>query len=196
MENGKLKLCSESIKGCNKCISNAECTECSSNYEMNEDNKCIHDSLISIKYYYNSTLGKYMSCSNLENCEECSSEKDCTRCINGFNANKGKCEKMETNQEMEDKDHDKLMSLAITEVILGSISIACIILFVALFLWNKYFKKTKGERIGNNIENNNENDNNNLEDIKKNEKDTIYVNTEEMIVKSNKRSISNTNKNE
>ena len=52
------------------------------------------------------------------------------------------------------------------------------------------------EKGWNNIENNNENDNNNLEDIKKNEKDTIYVNTEEMVVKSNKRSISNTNKNE
>jgi len=195
MENGKMKLCSESIKGCNKCVSNAECTECSSNYEVNEDNKCIHDSLISIKYYYNSTLGKYMSCSNLENCEECTSEKDCTRCINGFNINKGKCEKIETNQEMKDKDHDKLMSLAVTGVVLGSVAIACIILIVALFLWNKYFKKTNGERIGNNIENNNENDNN-LEDIKKNEKDTIYVNTEEIVVKSNKRSISNTNKNE
>jgi len=132
---------------------------------------------------------------NLENCEECTSEKDCTRCINGFNINKGKCEKVETNQEKKDKDHDKLMSLAITGVVLGTIAIACIILIVALFLWNKYFKKTNGERIGNNIENNNENDNN-LEDIKKNEKDTIYVNTEEIVVKSNKRSISNTNKNE
>ena len=56
MKNGKLKLCSESIKVCNKCVSNSECTECSSNYEMIKDNKCIHDSLISIKYYNNSTL--------------------------------------------------------------------------------------------------------------------------------------------
>ncbi len=34
------------------------------------------------------------------------------------------------------------------------------------------------EKGWNNIENNNENDNNNLEDIKRNEKDTIYMNTE------------------
>ena len=52
------------------------------------------------------------------------------------------------------------------------------------------------EKGWNNIENNNENDNNNLEDIKRNEKDTIYVNTEEIVEISNKRSISNTNKNE
>ena len=57
------------------------------------------------------------------------SEKDFTRCANGFNIIKGICEKIETNQEMEVKDHDKLMFLAITGVVLGSISIACIIIY-------------------------------------------------------------------
>ena len=78
---------------------------------------------------YSWFINIYMSCSNLENCKECSSEKDFTRCANGFNIIKGICEKIETNQEMDVKDHDKLMFLAITGVVLGSISIACIIVY-------------------------------------------------------------------
>ena len=142
MEGNALKLCSEAIIGCNKCSSSIKCNKCQDNFELDENDKCIHVSLISIKYYYNPTIGKYINCNKLEKCDECSSEETCTRCIDGYQAQEGKCKKIEF-PEMEDKDHDKLMSLAIAGIVLGTIAIVGVLLVIIYIIWDKFFLKKK-----------------------------------------------------
>ena len=132
-----LILCSDAISGCNKCTSGESCDECHNNFILDENDKCFHESFISIKYYYDPTLGEYINCNKLENCDECSSKDKCTKCIYGFQAQEGKC--IKTEQEM--KDHDKLMALAIAGIVLGTIAIVGVILIIAYILWKKLFDK-------------------------------------------------------
>ena len=184
-EGNVLKLCSEAIIGCNKCASNEEFNKCQDNFGLDENGKCVHFSLISIKYFYNSTLGKYISCSKLENCDECTSEETCTRCINGYQSQEGKCKKIEIQQierKDEDKDHDNLLPLAIAGIVLGAIAIVGVILIVIYIIWDKFFKKK-------NI--NNMNTNTDVVEFKNSPSENNLDNEEIVVESKKKRSIHN-----
>ena len=74
--NNNYYLCSDKIKGCEKCTDSNNCNKCNDDYGINENNECIHISTLLPTYYFDSSLGKYKSCTNIENCEECISEQE------------------------------------------------------------------------------------------------------------------------
>ena len=140
MKGSVLQLCSEAIIGCNKCTSSEECNSCQTDYKLDENDKCISESLISTKYYYNSTSGKYISCNKLENCEECTSEETCTKCIEGFKDENGKCNQIEP-QENKSKEKKKLSTGAIVGIVLGCVGGLGIILFLIYIIWKRFYNK-------------------------------------------------------
>ena len=175
MEGDVLKLCSDAISGCNKCTSSEACDECQNNYILDENEKCFHESFVSIKYYYDPTLGVYINCNKLENCEECSSKDKCTKCIYGYQIQGGNCVKIE--QEIMDKDHDKLMNLAIGGIVIGTIALIGVILIIVYIIWDKFFVKKNG--------------NNNIIEYKNTPSENNVDNEVDVIQSSKKRSIHN-----
>ena len=90
-----------------------------------------------LRYYLDPNTGKYKSCSIIENCEECSSEKECTKCENGYMLNKDSliCEKIKTN---DNKDYSVLAKAAISLSVIAIASSIAIIIFIFLkkFIFN------------------------------------------------------------
>ena len=165
-------LCSDKIKGCEKCTDSNTCIKCNDEYGINENNKCIHISTLLSKYYFDSSIGKYKSCTNIENCEECISEQECTKCQNGYELNKESkvCEKDSNNNNAE--------TLAKVAIALSCIAIALSLAVILLLLYNKFFKKPKN------------NENITLPQENNNEENGVN----EVVIQSKKRSIHNTAK--
>ena len=146
-------LCSDKIKGCDKCSDGNTCINCKEDFGLNENNKCIHISISMIKYYFEPDIGKYVSCSKIENCEECTSKTECTKCQNGYQMKEGDkiCEKSSDSQ---------LMSLVRAAVALSTIAVVISIGILLLILYNKFFSKSSPAEIDtvSPNDNNNEND--------------------------------------
>ena len=172
-------LCSKAIRGCEKCEDGETCLECNILYDLDENNKCIPHALALEKYYKDSTTGKYVSCSKIENCEECVSESECTKCISGYEINNNLCSKIEKESQNENKDDNKWKSIAIAAIVLGTIGTVASIVAIIMILLKVIFKnhsKYKNNDAGTdsvNLKNNEE----------KNEND--------IIIQSNKRTIHN-----
>ena len=165
-------LCSDKIKGCEKCTDSNTCIKCNDEYGINENNKCIHISTLLSKYYFDSSIGKYKSCTNIENCEECISEQECTKCQNGYELNKESkvCEK--------DSNNNNAATLAKVAIALSCIAIGLSLAVILLLLYNKFFKKPKN------------NENITLPQENNNEENGVN----EVVIQSKKRSIHNTGK--
>ena len=111
----------------------------------------------------------------MENCEECSSKDKCTKCIYGYQIQGGNCVKIE--QEIMDKDHDKLMNLAIGGIVIGTIALIGVILIIVYIIWDKFFVKKNG--------------NNNIIEYKNTPSENNVDNEVDVIQSSKKRSIHN-----
>ena len=160
-------LCSKQINGCNKCNDGNNCTDCLNEYGLDNNNKCIHSSILATKYYLDPTTGKYSSCSTISNCEECTSSTQCNKCQTGYILNNNICELNEN------KDNDKVKAMATAGVVLGTLSMAISIGILLLFLIKKIFVKNNIPDMQNIINN---------EEIKP---------TDAVIIQSNRRSIHN-----
>jgi len=77
--------CDKDIQNCNKCSSSNYCTECQNNYGIIEDDHTSCESLLTEKYYKETSTGKYRLCSNkVTNCEKCTMDESnfsCKQCI-------------------------------------------------------------------------------------------------------------------
>ena len=93
-----------------------------------------------LKYYFDPDIGKYISCSKIENCEECTSKTECTKCQNGYQMKEGDniCEK---------SNDSKLMSLVRAAVALSTIAVVLSIIILLLILYNKFFSKSSPREI-------------------------------------------------
>ena len=133
-------LCSDKIKGCDKCTDGNTCISCKEDFDLNENNKCVHISILMLKYYFDPDIGKYISCSKIENCEECTSKTECTKCQNGYQMKEGDniCEK---------SNDSKLMSLVRAAVALSTIAVVLSIIILLLILYNKFFSKSSPREI-------------------------------------------------
>jgi hypothetical protein len=133
-------LCSDKIKGCDKCTDGSTCISCKEDFDLNENNKCVHISILMLKYYFDPDIGKYISCSKIENCEECTSKTECTKCQNGYQMKEGDniCEK---------SNDSKLMSLVRAAVALSTIGVVLSIIILLLILYNKFFSKSSPREI-------------------------------------------------
>ena len=80
--------CDKDIENCNKCSSSNYCTECQNNYGIIEDDHANCESLLTEKYYKETSTGKYRLCSNkITNCEKCTMDESnfsCKRCITNY----------------------------------------------------------------------------------------------------------------
>ena len=129
-------LCSDKIKGCDKCTDGNTCISCKEDFDLNENNKCVHISILMLKYYYDQDIGKYVSCSKIENCEECTSKTECTKCQNGYQMKEG-------DNTCEKSNDSKLMALASAAVALSTIAVALSIAILIIILYNKFFAKSR-----------------------------------------------------
>ena len=174
-------LCSAKINGCNICNDGNTCIECNSEYNLSENDKCIHSSITLNKYYLNPITGKYVSCATIENCEECISSTECTKCQNNYSLNNKICEK-----NNDDENYNKLQSMVIAAIVLGVISsVISIGAIILLLLFKKIF--IRGNRVNTSTEINIKSKDDKI-DEQKEEEDAI-------VIKSNKRSIHNDVKN-
>ena len=157
-------LCSDKIKGCDKCTDGSTCISCKEDFDLNENNKCVHISISMLKYYFDPDIGKYVSCSKIENCEECTSKTECTKCQNGYEMKEGDsiCEKIKDS---------KLMSFVKAAVALSVIAVAISIAILLIILYNKFFSKSASVEVNT---------------LPRNEE-----NPDEIVVQSTKRSIKN-----
>ena len=178
--NNNFYLCSEKIKGCERCTDEETCLECNIAYDLDENNKCIPTALTATRYYKDETTGKYISCEKIENCEECSSATVCTKCKNGYQLDNSLCKDIQNgdnkdNKDNKDKDYDKIKGLAIGAIVLGCVAIVVSILAIIFVFFKKLiFKKPK--KIDGTDSVNIKNDEN-----------------EEIVVQSSKRTIKNKN---
>ena len=117
---------------------------------------------------FSSSLGKYKSCTNIENCEECISEQECTKYQNSYELNK-ECKICEKDS--------KTATLSKVAIVLSSIAIVLFIavILLLLLLYKKFFKKQKNNEI-----------------IKIPEENNEENGVNEVVVHSKKRSIHNT----
>ena len=81
-----------------------------------------------------------------------------------------------------DKDHDKLMNLAIGGIVIGTIALIGVILIIVYIIWDKFFVKKNG---------NNNNNNNNIIEYKNTPSENNVDNEVDVIQSSKKRSIHN-----
>jgi len=109
-------LCKTSLNNCLKCDSKTKCTECDSStqeHKLDENDKCIPQSDIDAKLYYEiSVTNRYASCSKISNCEKCTSAENCISCKIGFNLvegddNKITCQNIELNNYYKKTTTDK-----------------------------------------------------------------------------------------
>ena len=121
-------LCSNAIKGCYKCNNADTCIECNTVYDLDENNKCVPTSLTLTKYYLDTTTGKYVSCSKIENCDECTSATQCTKCVNGYELVNNICQISEDN---------KTKAMATAAIVLSTIAIAASIVTIVLIFFKK-----------------------------------------------------------
>ena len=121
-------LCSNAIKGCYKCNNADTCIECNTVYDLDENNKCVPTSLTLTKYYLDTTTGKYVSCSKIENCDECTSATQCTKCVNGYELVNNICQISEDN---------KTKAMATAAIVLSTIAIAASIITIVLIFFKK-----------------------------------------------------------
>ena len=153
--NEQFYLCSEAIKGCEKCNSADECIECNIAFDLDENDKCIPTALSMTRYYKDPSSGKFVSCEKITGCEECSSASSCTKCKNGFELDNVSCKikVKEENKENGDKDYDKLKALSTGAIILGAIgAIGSILAIILIFLKKLFFSTTvKPESTANNL---------------------------------------------
>ena len=160
--NNQYYLCSDVITGCNKCSDSENCIKCKDDYALGEDNKCISESSISgNKFYLDSTTGKYISCSKIENCDECSSGDACTKCLDGYKLKNSSCEK---------KNSSKKLTISLSVV--GSFIVLALIAF---FLLKKFVLKTKDNIVDNKTSKIGNYDNMN-EELPKNEEEPNAIN--------------------
>ena len=88
MNSTHVNKCSNAINNCNECTSNKNCTKCSRNYYMVNDNKtnCVQSSSIQTDLYYLSEdKTMYYACNNsaynnILNCKSCSNKTSCSLC--------------------------------------------------------------------------------------------------------------------
>ena len=175
--NNNFYLCSEKIKGCERCTDEETCLECNTSFDLDENNKCIPSALSATRYYKDPTTSKYISCEKIENCEECSSATECTKCKNGYQLDNSICKEININAEKqnEDKDYDKLKGLAIGAIVLGCIATVVSILAIIFVFFKKLICK-KSKKIDGT--------------------ESVNINNEEaneIVVQSSKRSIRNKN---
>ena len=129
-------LCSKKINGCIKCNNGNTCIECDSEYSLDDNNKCLHSSSIALKYYLDPNTGKYSSCTKIDNCEECTSSTQCIKCQSNYKLKNNIC-------ELNENDYNKIKSMAIGAIILGTLAIIISIAAVILILYNKILVKVK-----------------------------------------------------
>ena len=129
-------LCSDKIKGCDKCTDGSICISCKEDFDLNENNKCVHISILMLKYYFDPDIGKYVSCSKIENCEECTSKTECTKCQNGYQMKEG-------DNTCEKSNDSKLMALVRAAVALSTIAVILSIIILLIILYNKFFAKSR-----------------------------------------------------
>ena len=175
--NNNYYLCSKKIKGCNKCNNAEECIECNNDYDLDENDKCIHSSMITmLRYYLDPNTGRYVSCTKIKNCEECNSESSCSKCQNGYRLNNNVCEIIDN--EKNDDNNKKLKAMTTAAIILGTFASAASIFALVLLLMKIFFKKDKYISFTDGLDIHNKN-NNNIEN--------------QEINQASKRSIKNTN---
>ena len=173
--DNKYYLCSNVIKGCEICENGEKCTHCYIGFDLEENDKCIPTALAMTRYYLNNETGKYVSCTKIENCEECISNAECTKCINGYELNNSSCniiENIKTDENKNEKDDGKLKALATAAIVLGTLGLAFSIVAIILILLKKFCKKSKS-----------------ISDPT--ESQNINNDPNEIVVKSNKRSLHN-----
>ena len=124
---GNFYLCSEKLKGCERCINENTCIECNIAYDLEENNKCIPTALAMTKYYLDETTKKYISCSKIENCDECISSTECTSCKSGYEIKNSLCKKNDNSLTI------AALILAIFAIIISIIAIILIFLKKILF---------------------------------------------------------------
>ena len=123
--------CSELISLCHKCDSETSCTECGQDGKLEESNSCISNELVeNHNYFKDSTTGKYVSCSIIDNCITCSSKTVCTKCKEGFNVNNNICQIISSSEK-------KLSTGAIVGIAFGCLGFLLIVGGVVYFLLNK-----------------------------------------------------------
>lgn len=127
--NGNYYLCSDKIKGCEKCNNGNACIECNIAYDLDENDKCIPSSLTMTRYYLDQTTNKYVSCSKIENCEECTSSSECTKCKDGYELSNTSCIKSNAK------------SLAIAAIVLSTLAIVISIGTIFFIFFKKFFFK-------------------------------------------------------
>ena len=76
---------------CSTCESATKCLTCATSYLLDESDICFESSLFETDkfYYYNDALGKYIKCSNIQNCQKCLSSTECIGCISNYYLVKG-----------------------------------------------------------------------------------------------------------
>jgi len=138
--DGNYYLCADKIKGCDKCTDGNTCTSCKEDFDLNENNKCVHISVSMLKYYFDPDIGKYVSCSKIENCEECTSKTECTKCQNGYQMKEG-------DKVCKESTDSKLMALVRAAVALSTIAVLLSIAILIIILYNKFFSKSSSSEI-------------------------------------------------
>ena len=165
-------LCSNVIKGCEICENLEKCTHCYMGFDLDEDDKCIPTALAMTRYYLNNETGKYVSCSKIENCEECISSTECTGCKKGYELDNSSCKIIENNENSNEKDDDNSKALSVAAIVLGTLGLAVSIVAIILVFFKKLCRKSK-----------------NISDPT--ESQNINNDPNEIVVKSNKRSLHN-----
>ena len=137
--------CSDLISLCYKCNNENTCTECGSNGALEENDKCIDNSLVENNtYFINITTNKYVSCSIINNCIKCSSSTNCLLCQEGFEVKNNICQSISGGNENNDnnnKEDKKLSTGAIVGIVLGILGFLLIAAGLVFFLMNKYRKQ-------------------------------------------------------
>ena len=93
-----------------------------------------------LKYYFDPDIGKYVSCSKIENCEECTSKTECTKCQNGYQMKDG-------DNVCKESTDSKLMALVRAAVALSTIAVLLSIAILIIILYNKFFSKSSSSEI-------------------------------------------------
>ena len=148
--NDNYYLCSDTIKGCEKCTNPNTCLECNVAYDLDENDKCIPSSITMFRYYKDPTTGKYISCEKIENCEECSSATECTKCKSGYELDDSTCKEKKENGDVqsnngkdEDKENKNAKALSVGAIVLSAIAIVVsIVAIILVLLKNIIFKKS------------------------------------------------------
>ena len=139
LKDGDYYLCSEKLKGCEKCENENSCIKCYMSFDLDENDKCIPTALAMTKYYLDDATSRYISCSKIENCEECTSSTKCTRCNSGYEVNNNKCQSIKNNNNNDNNTKD----LATAAIILSTFGIVIsIVAIVLIFLKKLLFKTT------------------------------------------------------